>query len=539
MIRSSMPSRRETLSAALPFILAGLLSPPATGAPAPTKPVRRTTPTSKKPVAAPVKAAIVASHAATTTPPPASTTTDTAVAEARIRALEETIAHLQQRLDQPDKDARIAALEATVRALEQKLQHLTTISGVRKGGLPAVPTATSVAGIASGGTPTAGIPPAGHATAGTPGAGSVAESPAGPEIAQAEEPAPVPPPADTETPTPETPSPAARPGATLLPNISGLGNVIFRGGPKGTEERSRFSTHEVELAFQDRVAPNLRADFFLSAEKEADWTTEVEEGYLTWQNPFGLKNLSAKFGKVRTPFGKLNPLHPHQWRFVDQPSVISAFLGPDGLNSDGAMLQYLIPIRSVFANLELGAWQTRSEAEDGLGFGGTGSDAFSSRLWIGKEVGRDRELEIGVSRYQGRGTPEGLDSRRRLAINGVDLTYRAYGAGGYKRFVVQGEAIQHHTSGPGRDRDRWGGYLDIAYRPSRYYEGGIRGDSTRLPFPVDGQESAISAYVTRFLTEQTSMRLQVRHGSRPEKSGFTEVFLQFLFGFGPHFHLLQ
>ena len=66
----------------------------------------------------------------------------------------------------------------------------------------------------------------------------------------------------------------------------------------------------------------------------------------------------------------------------------------------------------------------------------------------------------------------------------------------------------------------WGGYLDLAYRPNRYYEGGVRGDSTRLPFPQDGQESAISAYVTRFLTEQTSLRLQVRHVKLPDNVYF-------------------
>jgi hypothetical protein len=35
------------------------------------------------------------------------------------------------------------------------------------------------------------------------------------------------------------------------------------------------------------------------------------------------------------------------------------------------------------------------------------------------------------------------------------------------------------------------------------------------------------------------MRLQLRHGSRPEQRSSNEVFLQFLFGFGPHSHLLQ
>jgi hypothetical protein len=432
------------------------------------------------------------------TPPGGPPATDVDPREARIRALEETLARLQERLDQPDKDERIRALEATVVALEQRLKALA-------------PPEETAPGLA------APVPP----------------DDAGPNLASPG----VPEPAPDET-APGEPAPPARVGATLLPNISGIGNVIFRGGSRGTENRGRFNTQEVELAFQDRVAPNLRADFFLSAEKEADWTTEVEEAYLTWTNPLGLARLSARLGKVRTPFGKLNPLHPHQWRFVDQPAVISAFLGPDGLNSDGALLQYLLPLPGLFANLEIGGWQTRSEAEDGRGFAGAGRDAFSARLWLSRALGRERELELGFSRYQGRGTPEGLEDSRRLAINGVDLTYRAY-PGGDRRFMLQGEAIQHHTSGPGRDRSRWGGYLDLAYRPTRYYEGGLRGDSTRLPFPQEGQESAISAYVTRFLTEQTSMRLQVRHGSRPEKSGFTEIFLQFLFGFGPHSHLLQ
>jgi hypothetical protein len=179
-----------------------------------------------------------------------------------------------------------------------------------------------------------------------------------------------------------------------------------------------------------------------------------------------------------------------------------------------------------------------SATEDGRGFGGTGSDAFSARLWFGKEVGRDRELELGFSRYQGRGTPEGLTDRRDLALNGIDLTYRAF-PGAYRRIVAQTEVIQHHTSGPGSDRDRWGGYLDLAYRPSQYWEGGIRGDYTQFPYPTKGQETAGSAYLTHFLTEQTSLRLQLRYGSRPEESSFTEVFFQFLFGFGPHSHLLQ
>jgi hypothetical protein len=348
-------------------------------------------------------------------------------------------------------------------------------------------------------------------------------------------------PAPTPAPAPE-PAPGGVPaptggGATLLPNISALGNVIFRGGDtKGTEGRGRFNLQEVEFAFQDRVAPNLRADFFLSAEKEEDWTAAIEEGYLTYSNILGIAGLSTRFGKLRTPFGKLNPTHPHTWRFIDQPSVITAFLGPDGLNSDGAVLQYLLPIKGVFANLEIGRWQTTSPTEDGRGFGGDGNDAWSGRLWLGKEIGRDRELEIGYSRYQGTGTPEGFPGETRLAINGVDLTYRAFPSA-YRRLLIQAEGIQHQTTGGGKTR--YGGYLNAALQLNQFYEIGARGDYTRFPFPVAGHESAVSAYLTRYLTEQTSIRLQLRHGTRPDDGTFNEAFLQFLFGFGPHSHLLQ
>jgi hypothetical protein len=454
--------------------------------------------------AAPRAGAAVAAAGTPAAPPPAGGTAEDA-RDARIRALEETVMKLQESLTQrekeaaPAKDPRIEALEATVQALQQRVQELTAKAET--------------------------APPAAPEPAPVP-----APAPEGPAPAE-------PAPASPES-IPGAPTPGTSGGATLLPNISAIGNVIFRAGPKGTENRGRFNLDEAELAFQDRVAPNLRADFFFSAEKGEQWTTGVEEGYLTWSNPLSIQNLSTRFGKVRTPFGKLNPQHPHTWRFVDQPSVITAFLGPDGLNSDGALLQYLLPIPGLFANLEFGGWQTASSAENGRGFAGQGRAAYSARLWFGKEVGQDRELELGFSRYQGKGQPEPLTDRRRLALNGVDLTFRAF-PGAYRRIVVQGEAIQSTTSGPGSDRNRWGGYLDLAYRPNQYYEAGVRGDSTRFPYPTKGQESAISAYFTRFLTEQTSVRLQLRHGSRPEESGFTEFFMQFLFGFGPHSHLLQ
>jgi hypothetical protein len=349
---------------------------------------------------------------------------------------------------------------------------------------------------------------------------------------------PAPAPAAEPAPEPAAPRAAAPGGATLLPNISAIGNVIFRGSDsKRTPGRSRFSLQEAEFALQDRVAPNLRADFFVAAEKGEDsaWGAAVEEGYLTWATPLGIRNLSARFGRVRTPFGKLNALHPHLRRTVDQPSVLTALLGPDGLGSDGSVLQYLLPFKGLFANLELGRWQTVPGTEDGLGFGGDNRNAWSGRLWIGKEVGADRELELGFSHYRGRGQQLDTDPIQRRTVQGLDLTFRSFPSA-YRRFTLQAEALQHRVAG-GESRRGW--YVDAALRTNQYWELGARADRTAYPFPIDGHESAFSAYLTRYLTEQTSLRLQLKHGRRPEDGTFNELFVQFLFGFGPHSHLLQ
>ena len=350
--------------------------------------------------------------------------------------------------------------------------------------------------------------------------------------------APAPPPeAPTEPTAPTETPPAPTGGATLLPNISAIGNFKFAGSDsKGTAGRGKFRLAEFEIGLQDRVAPNLRLDAFLSSEQAEGWRYGVEEAYLTWTNPLGVKSLSTRIGKQRTPFGKLNPQHPHTWLYVTQPSVITALLGPDGLNSDGILGQYLVPIGGNFLNLELGRWETASQAEDGLGFAGGQKGAYSGRLWFGKEVGRDRELELGLSHYNGSGDVQGI-GHTRLQINGLDFTFRSYPAA-YQRLLLQGELIQHSTGGFNA-HPRVGGYLTLAKRFNQYYEGGLRGDYTRYPYPTPGHESAASLFLTRFITEQTAVRLELRHGARPEDGGFNEAWLQILTGFGPHSHNLQ
>lgn len=348
---------------------------------------------------------------------------------------------------------------------------------------------------------------------------------------------PAPPEAPAPPAAPEAPPAPARPSATFLPNISAIGNSIFNAGDsRAIPSRGRFNFTEFELAIQDAVAPGLRYDVFLAAAKEEEWGVGLEEGYLSATRL--APGLSARIGRIRTPIGKFNPLHPHQWPFITQPTAVTNLLGPEGLSSDGAVVEYLFPVRGFFLRAEAGRWETTSEAEDGLGFGGGESGAYSGRVWLGKDLGRNREIELGASRYWGRGAVDGF-GRTRKALTGVDLSYRAYPAS-YQRIWLSAELFDHETlNAPGGTRNRLGGFLTAAYRWNRYWEGGFRGDYSRRPFPTEGTDWGGSLFITRYLTEQTSLRLEYQYARSPEFRGNNGVFFQILFGSGPHTHPLR
>jgi hypothetical protein len=370
-----------------------------------------------------------------------------------------------------------------------------------------------------------------------------------------------PPTPPVEPPPPAEPAPREQPrgAATLLPNISVIGNIIARGGDsRAIPGRGRSHFEELEIAFQDAVAPKLRYDVYISAGKEEDWNVELEEGYLTATAI--VKGLNARAGRIRTPIDKFNPLHPHQWLFVTQPSAHTTLVGDHGLISDGAVFDYLLPARGLYANLQFGLWQTTSihhedeghgkkkahalgkkheeEGHEEFGFRGGDNTAYSARLALAKELGRNGELELGVGRYWGSGELEDF-GRRDMALNALDLVYRRY-PGAYKRLWLQANLLAHETQDvPGGTRHRLGGFLLGAYKWNRYWEAGIRGDYTKFPFPFDGKEYGASLFLTRFLTEQTSLRLEYRWERDSEFGAGNGIFFQILFGSGPHSHTLQ
>jgi hypothetical protein len=101
-----------------------------------------------------------------------------------------------------------------------------------------------------------------------------------------------------------------------------IGNFLGVAGNNDTENLPAASLRESEVSFQAVVDPYGRGDFFVSVGEDG---AELEEGFLTFTAlPWGLL---AKVGRMRVPFGKINPLHAHVLPWPDEPLPLVNLLG--------------------------------------------------------------------------------------------------------------------------------------------------------------------------------------------------------------------
>ncbi len=69
---------------------------------------------------------------------------------------------------------------------------------------------------------------------------------------------------------------------------------------------------------------------------------ELEEAFLTTQKlPY---KLQFKGGTFLTEFGRINPTHPHAWKWLDQPIINTRVFGPDGMRGPGYRVSWLTPL---------------------------------------------------------------------------------------------------------------------------------------------------------------------------------------------------
>jgi hypothetical protein len=130
----------------------------------------------------------------------------------------------------------------------------------------------------------------------------------------------------------------------------------------GHDPRKRgFTVQNVELSLMGAIDPYLTGEshiiFFLDPLTN-ETEVELEEIFLTTQAlPYGLQ---LEAGHFFTEFGRLNPRHPHQWHWQDQPVINTRLFGPDGMRGPGFRLGWLTPL-PWFSELHIGAQNANGE----------------------------------------------------------------------------------------------------------------------------------------------------------------------------------
>jgi hypothetical protein len=348
---------------------------------------------------------------------------------------------------------------------------------------------------------------------------------------------------------------------TLNPDISVISRFLL-----STDDGSRleegvrqfsqpeFAFQELELALQGYLNPYARADLFLTLPGPdiEESKLGIEELYATILRGLPL-DLTARFGKYRVDFGKINRQHPHMWPFITQPLVEERFLGEEGLNDLGISLSALLPTGDLYSSITADVLRGGSIGEATGIEDTTDSAPFyanSARFMVFLPVGDDADLELGLSGYTGIHDPYHRD---RFWYGNVDFKYK-YRPSTYTSLTIQGEYLMNWRKAS-QDRD-FTSYVDGAGNPERrsitssglylyadyqflgIFSVGGRYDWSQAPYSTEDRAQAGSFFFTYFPVEETlGIRLHYQH-TRTESPGVSQgvnfVGLQLLFSLGVH-----
>jgi cell division protein FtsB len=348
--------------------------------------------------------------------------------------------------------------------------------------------------------------------------------------------------AGSETTTPEQ-TPASEPaieivqnqsapgaGKVFNPDIAVIGNFLSKVGDLNEfEERPTASLEESEISFQAFVDPYAQAKFFVAIGPDG---AEVEEGFI---NFIALPHdLTAKIGKLKASFGKINTMHAHVRPWIDTPLVLSNFFGAEGLADSGVSVSRILPNRH---NLFV---EATGEIYSGNAEGVFESHNRNDLFYLGhlktyRDLSEQSNLEIGASFARGTAPDTGSTSE----LGGLDVTYRykPLERGLYRSFISRTELVANRRSGS--DDHAFGFYTSADYQFAQRWFTGIRLDQTDRADNPSLTDRGASLTLTFWPSEFSQLRAQGRHirygnGGTVNGHSVNELLLQVLFSIGAH-----
>lgn len=321
------------------------------------------------------------------------------------------------------------------------------------------------------------------------------------------------------------------PGAAkaLNPDISVIGTFLGHAGDNELEERSPFALDEVELALETFIDPYAKGRFFIAVTPEE---VDVEEGYAQFVTlPWGL---TAKAGKTKATFGKVNTFHTHTNPWVDQPLMFTRFLGDEGLADVGLSVSKTIP-NSWNTFVEATGEVYSGEVEGAFGRASDNDLFYNAHLKAFRDLSENANVEVGTS--WARGTlpaEEGGSAGGHNQLTGVDVTMRWKPlASASQSFIGRIEAIVNRRSD--FDRNLYGFYASGDYQLARRWFAGVRVD--RADAFVDSErftDRGASGTITFRPSEFSQLRGQLRRTKLGIGPSFNEFLVQLQFAIGAH-----
>ncbi|PKK82711.1 MAG: hypothetical protein CVT49_12300 [candidate division Zixibacteria bacterium HGW-Zixibacteria-1] len=358
---------------------------------------------------------------------------------------------------------------------------------------------------------------------------------------------------------------------TLNPDISAIGDFrIFSHGDaarSNEKEKLNLADPEVELNINGYLNPYVRADIVMGW--HGDHNAEIEEAYATFLRGLPFRT-NLRVGKYLLEFGRLNPIHPHAYSFIDRPLPHEYFFGEEGLSDMTIRASIALPTGGAFTELMCGllkgdaltprehehmeddstaAVEQDSEDKRDLGFFG--------RLTTSLSLSESAELAIGgsvlnaVSGFAGNdehdvdeiGDPEQL----RSWIIGGDIKYKSKPSR-YRSLQVEAEGIMRISQSGANEDDLYSygsyGYIDYRFR-QKYNIGGILEwvrldeiqnlEDQQEPIAHRNNTCRAGLFVGFAPIEETSLiRIAGHWIDTNESDGYWEAKMQLVISLGPH-----
>ena len=344
-------------------------------------------------------------------------------------------------------------------------------------------------------------------------------------------------------------------GASTEPDVPTL-------EPGGHDPAQRgFTVQNVEMVLEGAVDPYFRgqANVILFITPEGETEVELEEAFATTSSlPH---NLQVKVGQYFTEFGRLNPMHPHTWDFVDQPLANGRMFGPDGLRSAGVRISWLMPTpfySEAYLSVQNGHGETLTSFGSVAGetvFGRPIKDrpvqSLDDLLTVPRyaasfDLTGSQTILVGASAAYG---PNGAGQEGDTRIHGADAFWKwkpPRANRGFPFVKVQAEWMArsyHASAAPALAADTFhdhGAYAQVVwgFRPmwtvgARYDT--VGGDPGDDPLdPAHESRHRASANLTWFPTEYSKIRFQYDLDGREVSRDAHSVWLQFEFLLGAH-----